>query len=236
MNQNNHNHETLDDLLSEFVSKEQGETRMAHPYNEDGKIIATNAHVMLIAPDKYFKEVPQNGAANSFPNWKKAVPAEREPHDAVITMSVAEEVFNSIPVHDLYEWKDEYEICSECDGEGTTECDECGHEKDCSECEGEGKFKKMVADKSKAIGTAFSSKAVVKINDVYFNANFLRKAYAVMKRIGAPNMVFNRLEKQSACVIVWEDVKVIVMPMMVWDDAIDTEVYLLNPSQSVVIH
>lgn len=37
------------------------------------------------------------------------------------------------------------EDCLECDGEGSTECDECGHERECEECNGEGTFGGMEA-------------------------------------------------------------------------------------------
>lgn len=30
--------------------------------------------------------------------------------------------------------------CPECYGDGTSECEECGHESDCPECEGTGKI------------------------------------------------------------------------------------------------
>ena len=87
-----------------------------------------------------------------------------------IMLSDIEEVINNITM--LPKYQDKYKTCSECDGEGTIECDCCGHEKDCSECDGDGEVK-CGEDED---GTyRFPHDECVKINNTHFGLNKMKE-------------------------------------------------------------
>lgn len=192
---------TLNPILDRYVSRDESRTNLSKPHQEDGLVIASNSHVLLIAPVKHFEPAPP--AFDSFVKWRAVVPYDVSA-DPVFKTSVSA-ILDAYPT-DLEQ--PVYEECKTCEGTGTQECECCGSTIKCDQCGGRehtGKLLDSYVPTYIAVATA---------RGVWFDFTYLKLIADTAQMLGIDKVAFHRLEHNEASVVKLGDVDVIIMPIM----------------------
>lgn len=190
----------LDDIIQSFCGTDILRKSFLKPQfdKSDNVIVATDAHILLIAPNKYFDAAYDTN--DSFPNWRAVLP------------SLAPMPILTIKTHDilseylLIPLVDKFDNCQMCEGDGIHSC-ECGHEHDCEKCNGTG-------EGTNVIGQEADDTYLFKIDKIYFSPKFINKAAQVAMRLGIDNITIHRIEEAKSLDVQINDCRLIIMPLV----------------------
>ena len=66
----------IDELLPLFISRDKMRPNICTPQYDNGNVVDSDAHILIIAPEKYFKNKVE--FSPTFPDYKKIMPAYSE--------------------------------------------------------------------------------------------------------------------------------------------------------------
>lgn len=133
-------HPNIVRLFRSFCSDNEKRINLTKPnYYENGYIVATDAHILVMMHDPEFdksdcfdSQLEAWDVLTAFSDFYQGV----KPPIGTLKLSDFEDVFCQI--QKLPEYKDKYAQCPSCDGEGKICCDCCGHHYECEKCDGDG--------------------------------------------------------------------------------------------------
>lgn len=158
----------LDEIIKLFVNTDINSV-CHRPIKDNGKIVATNGKVLIVAPKGYFKGYYEPN--DKFPNYEAVIPEYNR--GLVHFKFYSEELLNELLTID----KDRvYKDCDRCEGEGHLYTGS-GKERECDECGTTGE-KEFVGVLCRTPDTQITydenhSYHLCKILNEYFNPNFL---------------------------------------------------------------
>lgn len=122
----------LDNIIYGFCSTDDLRPVMLHPITDGDFIVATNAHIIIVAPKKYFqKEYEPN---HKFPNYKKVFADFEGKEILKIDAKKLLQICNDLP------HENEIIECEECEGEGGFFNLNGKKIKQCDACNGQGEW------------------------------------------------------------------------------------------------
>lgn len=195
----------LDNIIYEFCSTDNIR-RMGHPINNEGNIIATNGHMLIIAPSKYF-DGAYEAYTTEYPNYKGIIPIHEKDTILEQDSKVILDELLLLPINDIYT------ECEHCEGEGYLFTHN-SNKRVCSECYGDkndeylGRLIPSIRNCSSYKNKVF----VISINDVLFNPNLLLCIYRVAKSIIQP-VKWVKIEKNKACIAYIDDIMILINPL-----------------------
>ncbi len=165
--------EVIRALLLSFVSADEARLNMMRPFVQSEYACATNGHAALIVPATLAPWVD----ATDGPNLLGVMP--REVVNLPFKTSALRGFIDGVP---KVEEKDEEVVtCTNCDGDGFYECEECGNDVDCKQCKGTGSITTKTAPTGRMIPDA---RAIVHAFDSFFYVRVLVKVLDVAEALG----------------------------------------------------
>lgn len=187
----------LDEIIKMYCSLDERRPKLLHPHNDDGVIVATDAHILIVAPEKYFTNKYET--VEKFPNYKAIMPIEEKPF-ARVNIERCYEIFANLDSQSVYA------DCDNCDGSGEAICHCCGGESKCEECDGNGKTTTKIGDRYARLQSA------VYFNNVLFDGAFIKLMCDTAKVLDEPIMV-NVLISDKTCLFTIGECKIVPMPI-----------------------
>jgi len=211
----------LEKLFDLFVGKEQIRPEMLSPFEYEGKIYATDAHV-LIRMDKSYCDFKITN-----PDFLKCggniIPDENQNE----ALKIDKSVFDKYRTEDEYTVTEEEVECSTCHGNGEVEWefDNYTMDADCPVCEGEGISEKEV--KEKTGNKIFANDVIVKVENCYFKLDLFYKLVEVMNVLGDEVTLISIRNNYSGVMFRINFCEVLLMPYKVSDEKEFTVIKLL---------
>lgn len=168
-----------DQILNLCVAKDELRRNLAIPCKRNGKIMATNGHVMAMIPETLvqgeYTDVygfPKN-AENLFTSALSE--ASLNGHAGIFDLNELEAAISKHDKEPIYDRKP----CQnpKCD-KGLVECSACGNESTCDVCDGDGD---MQGDN--IVGYKLNNHAEIKIGEVFFSANYVHDVLGEIMRL-----------------------------------------------------
>lgn len=160
-----------DQILNLCVSDDESRKNLAIPCRRNGKVMATNGHLMVmvseVLPDEKYTDVaefPKNAESLFTAALSEASLNGRAGTFGLNELEQAISKYDKEPVYDRKPCQN-----AMCD-KGFVECKVCGNESTCDVCGGDGYIRG-----DNIIGYKLSNHAEVKIGEVFFSANYVDK-------------------------------------------------------------
>lgn len=191
---------TYPEIINLFLPTEGFRPQITKPHAEGGFVYATNGHVLLRIPHKYYPEV---AAQSKFPDAAKLM---QYALDNNYDTGLVEDRSLALIVEQLPK-KTVFKSCQECEGEGKIDCECCGHTNDCGECYGLGKTDEVIGeaivpDFGIAVGNQVFSGLYI---DVLFKAMLILKANTAT--------FFESQQLQKAGLFKIKEALILIMPL-----------------------
>ena len=190
----------LDDIIQSFCGDDELRETMMNPHFEPDtkQIIATNKHVLIVAPDKYFDGKYETNKA--FPNWQAVMPKQSElPLFKLKTHDILAEVA-LIPLVDIFD------TCRFCQGGGTHQCT-CGDMHDCAPCQGTGE------DSYKVIGKELPHTTRFKIKGIAYSCKYINQIAEVAERLCIDEIPIYAQYERKPFLVMLDEIKIMIMPL-----------------------
>lgn len=203
----------LDELILKFSDQSGFREKFAHPVQDGDFIVATEAHVLMVAPTKYFENtyIP----ATNFVDYKKIIPEHNAIH-CEMQIDVAKVLEFCKDLKEVAQYND----CDNCDGDGFVVCLACDHEHECKDCNGTGKGGKILYYQYP------QREMYIQIKGRNFDACFIKMLCEVSKAIEQP-LVISYWGDLRASVFYCADILMLAMPSLADYDTEDTKILFL---------
>lgn len=196
----------IDSQIQQFCSTEESRKLICKPWVDDENIIATTAHILLIAPKKYV-----NGSyvkcEGEHPAYKKVIP----PHDKMPIITIPYKYLLDelliLPSEDIYE------DCELCEGEGELTTKKSYKTVDCPMCDGTGddSFIGNLIPAPNRMEDQENACYLIKIQSTYFDPNLILKVCRLAAFLET-DIQFVKLNEQSACIAYINEIMILIMP------------------------
>lgn len=201
----NYTSKQLNEVFALFCGKEEYRPVMHKPFEVDGFVYATDAHVLVrIIKDRYKLKLD---------NPHKPLNLSKISFDFVSSekLKLNKKDFDKLKTKDELKEVGNIEKCDSCDGFGEVEWEFESYTRDfdCPVCDGEGKI-----GKSEKIPTGEKTfgDIVIEIDGKYFNPNFIDKIFTVKDLVGG-DIIFKKTKDMTGLFQV-KDFEIIIMPLM----------------------
>lgn len=183
-----------DKILQLCVSTDRTRKNLAVPCRRNGKVMATNGHVMVMIPENMpeeeytdIAEFPQE-AETLFTSALSEVGLNG--HAGTFGIDELEAAISKHDKEPVYDRKPcENSRCKK----GYVECRSCGNESECDNCGGAGDVRG-----DNIVGYKFSDSAEIKIGEVFFSANYVDKVLGEIMRLTGKDATLLAQEKYDA--------------------------------------
>lgn len=187
-------------LLESFCSKDTTRTNLTHPFSFNDMTGATDGHVLIL-----IKGLPKEYEDTDL-KIDTVLPPDNQ--EVLIDVEKFKKIIEQVPLVD--EMIEEQNVCSECDGDGTIECDKCGSEVECEECEGTG----YVMEKTKETGNKVPDRdCKIEIDGVIFHCYVIEKLILVLNEIEIKSFKWISKEPFRANKFEIDNIIVLLMPV-----------------------
>lgn len=205
----------LDQVIGLFTSMKRED--MQYPVSDNGNIIATNGHILVIAPEKYFAK-KYEAITEKFPAYQRIIPEHDK--DKILFTTGYKFVYDEsllLPHEDIFS------ECERCEGDGYLYTAKQS-QVNCDECDGSGQDQFLgnliptpILDYDDKKVKSF----IYSVGSAFFNCNYLQN----ISRLALPlneQMKWVRNKKSGANIIYVADIMIILMPMD-WGEKEDKE-------------
>ena len=205
-----------DATIGLFVSKDDLRPHFMKPFLWDGQTVATDGHSIILIPGEDARYQP---FGDTYIKISSIFPPRSVPR--TIATQALREILDSIPL--VLEVRE----CPKCNGEGETECSECGQGVRCDLCHGHGKLKPSAEDNM--VPDDFMP---VSIDGAPIAQHLLRKLLAVADELGAKTFerVTDPFETKANEFVFDGGVRVLLMPKRA-----EEITYKLKSSEAVAV-
>lgn len=166
---------------------------MAQPHYDAGNIIATDARIMIVAPEKYFDAA--YAALTGFPNYKYVLDKFSNMECAWLPVAECIKIVNDLTLEPVYA------ECVVCGGEGEHECS-CGDTHDCQMCDGSGESEIEIGKKINHYKHALG------IGEAMLNPNLVKTAMKVAVELGLDRV--GVAVSEILVMFVMDDIKIVM--------------------------
>lgn len=195
----------IDKEAEKFLMR-SGVKPILEKFHRDGdNIIASNAHILIISPDKYFEDwhEPQK----EYVKYREVIP----PHSSNVVAKISVKKF--IRRYEALPKEVVFQECEECEGNGYRVCD-LGHKHDCDNCND--------GETSKAIGEEVNIEEYIgEISDTFYNLDYLYCCVNIANKLNLETLDIHYLERGKPVVLYANDIMMLLMPMLL--DRVDIE-------------
>lgn len=205
-----------------FIGNDDYRPELMHPYKQNGKYYATDAHSMIFLP---CEEVELNFVEQDKPKSEAVVPRD-DMHNLNVSITISELEEKLIPeMIDEEIEKTETKKCSECDGEGKVEFEYSGNkrtytiEEDCPECDGSGNIEREFMQKTgKKVANPMKK---FQMHEVGFMYKELRRLVDVARVLGEETVVKKFGTATQANLFKCGKATILIMPVVStdWDNS-----------------
>jgi hypothetical protein len=190
----------IDIFLKSFTSKDSLLPALAKPVMVGDRIYSTDArHLVSIPKDMTDTQYLED---STFPDCEKVITgATKLDKPLFFDSKTLKETLDLIPLHNVYA------ECTQCEGEGTIECDHCGHFSDCEECNGSGETSLIIG---KEID---NSEHRIKISEGLFNASYIKKILEANEIENSEIRILSNTPNRAMLVEIGR-ITILIMPQM----------------------
>lgn len=198
----------IDNQIQQFCSTDSRRPLMCEPWIDDENVIATDAHLLLVAPRGYINE-SYSKCEGKHPAYKKVIP----PHEKKQIISISSKYLLDecliLPSEDVYE------ECELCEGVGQLETKKTYKTIDCPECDGTGEddFIGNLIPIPYEMEDQEEPCYLVKIQNTYFDPNLLLKVSRLAVYLET-DIQFVLINQSAACVAYLNEIMVLIMPIV----------------------
>lgn len=215
----------IDELIKLFCSTDELRPTMCSPWEHNGNIIATDAHVLVVAPKSYFSLGYDADLENKRPRYQAVIPT----HERVVLHSiVAKNIFDELlcmPTHDYYV------KCETCEGYGNLLTRGTGARVDCEDCAGDGN-QSFIGKLIPSIGYEEDDEQksdeffAVKIGNTHFDPNLFLNVCRLAAHLEIRTIDFVHIQQYAANVLYLNDIMILIMPFAEMTDVDKTASFI----------
>jgi hypothetical protein len=212
------------DILNLFIGNDDRRPVFNKPFEVNGKVYATDAHVLIRTDKKNIDFIIDN--EHLPPKVEQVIP-ERNLNEI---LNINKEMFESLKTADEYEFSGKDIDCKTCDGHGEVEWEfeHYTHDFDCPVCNGSGLSEER---RGKKTGGKTFGDSIVKLKDAYFRVRLFYKLIEVKDRAGGDVYLTGYKDKRSGVLFKIGDYEIVIMPLLIEDESEYEGVLNLNNDQ-----
>lgn len=177
----------FDLILKMFVGHDDLRAVMKKIHNDEGTLVATNAHILIRMPEKMAGIKYES--VEKYPNYKAAVGGDHVGDKMKVNidtlaglLSTAESYFNP-----------DHQDCDTCEGNGYTTCDYCQHDHDCDDCDASGKSQ----SNSPFAKLSYESRGDIVMNGFSLNPKYLWVIWQTALIAGVSEIIFTPKDNET---------------------------------------
>lgn len=193
---------TLNDIAKHFLGRDSMRPEMMQFHLDGDNVVATNAHIMIIAPKSMF-DLTDIASVDGYPNYKNVIPESlSETHRVNVADAIA--ILDKLP-------KDRHAVCEDCkdcEGVGEVDCPCCGKADKCFTCNGTGDGKVLYTEY-----VIDEYQYTAKVGSEYFNPQYMMYLLQVANNAYCKEMVCMFSQTNRGCVYFAGGVVMMIMPL-----------------------
>lgn len=202
----------IDELIKLFCSTDELRPLMCSPWEHNGNIIATDAHILVVAPKSYFCMEYDKDTENKRPRYQAVIPThEREILHSIDAKNILDELL-CLPTVDYYV------KCETCEGYGNLLTMGTGAKVECENCAGDGnqsfigKLIPSIGYEEEENDQESEKMFAVKLGNTHFDPNLFLNVCRLAAHLEIPTIDFVHIVEYAANVLYLNDIMVLIMP------------------------
>ena len=204
------------EFVKSFCSNDGLKTWMSNPalieIDGENKIVATDAHVMLISPS-WFCDLPDREEEfKSISNLIKTIKSNMASNPITISLKQLVEVKEAVPLIDEYD-ESNVEKCETCQGYGDWNCECCGSDVICSNCNGMGQIWEAVKTGNKIPKPS----AKLRFNKVFFQYGVFSRLLSACSFLNEDKVTWVSGKEDKGNLFLVGEHKLILMPTYTYE-------------------
>jgi len=211
----------IDHLIKRFIGDDDLKPTLKKAVRDTGRIIATNARILIAAPVEYTNVSLYEDISNGFPDWNRAIPGHNK-ENVLFTTSGAEiaSLLDALPREDIGS------ECEECEGDGYFYTESGKRSVQYQFCEGEGETDVRVnVIPSYGDGNAKSSELyAIDIRGALFQPEYILSVALVSRELNLP-MTWVVCRPDGTCLLYIGEILIALTPFLGREEAMSVAMH-----------